>query len=449
MDLTMSPAGPQKQFGTRIVSPASNGAHRSRSLRVLFLQGDGGTVERCTEVLRKAQFTVSVDAAETTTECAERLHAQAYDVVIAGYPSHTLEGLKDLAQLCKSAQDTPLLYLTNTHGGESAPDPAAYDVFECVERERIAELPATIRHAMSARKFRAELQEAGRALQYTKSLYRALVENPGYAVFGCDAKGKIVDINEAFLSMMGYSSKAEFLAATDAEVVMSFGLGSLVETHTAEAVHIKPVEVAWRRKNGTILKARLSGGAVKDEDGRPSGYEMIAVDITEQREMEEHLRREASKDSLTGLANHRQLFNVLHAEIRRSERTGRAFALLLLDLDGLKEINGRFGHLTGDRALCRLAMVLMDRSRSTDTAARQGGDEFCMVLPETDVAAAKMMASRIGEVLAKDGEEPALSVSIGVASFPQDGDTVSELITAADRALYTMKSTRSESERAG
>ena len=437
-----NPAGPQEQFETRSVSPASHGAHRSRSLRVLFMQGDPGTVERCTGVLGRAQFAVSADAAETITECAARLHAQAYDVVVASYPCDSLEELKDLAQLCKTAQDTPLLYLTNMHGGECAPDASAYGVFECVERERIAELPATIRHAMSERKFRAELLEAGRALQHTKSLYRALVENPGYAVFGCDLKGKIVDINEAFLTMMGYSSKAEFLAATDAEVVMSLGLGALVEAHSAGAVHIKPVEVAWKRKNGTILKARLSGGAVQEEGGRPSGYEMIAVDITEQRDMEEHLRREASKDSLTGLVNHRQLFEVLHSEIRRSERTGRVFSLLLLDLDGLKEINGRFGHLTGDRALCRLAMVLMDRSRSTDTAARQGGDEFCMVLPETDLAAAKMMASRICEVLAKDGEEPALSVSIGVASFPEDGATVSELITAADIALYTIKGKR-------
>ena len=118
------------------------------------------------------------------------------------------------------------------------------------------------------------------------------------------------------------------------------------------------------------------------------GYEIIAVDVTEQRALEEHLRRQALSDSLTGLANHRHLFDVLHAEICRSKRTEREFSLLLLDLDGLKAVNDRFGHQTGNRALCRMAQILADCSRSVDTAARQGGDEFALVLPETGAAAA-------------------------------------------------------------
>jgi diguanylate cyclase (GGDEF)-like protein len=209
-----------------------------------------------------------------------------------------------------------------------------------------------------------------------------------------------------------------------------------------EKRRIEAVEVAWERKNGTILRAKLSGRGVGAEDGHLARYEVIVVDITEQRELENQLRRQASIDALTGLANRRSLFESLHSEICRCQRTGRKFSFVMLDLDGLKEINDRFGHLAGDRALCRLADILVDCSRSVDTLARQGGDEFALMLPETDVASAQLVANRICLQLTKDNEEPALSVSFGIAGFPADGDAIAALIHAADVALYTMKGKR-------
>ncbi len=161
------------------------------------------------------------------------------------------------------------------------------------------------------------------------------------------------------------------------------------------------------------------------------------------------MRHQAFSDSLTGLANHRRLFDVLQAEISRTKRTEREFSLLLMDLDGLKIINDRFGHLVGDRALCRLAQVLTDCCRSVDTAARQGGDEFALVLPETGVAAATLVARRVCDLLAKDAEQPALSVSVGMASYSKDAETIGSLLYAADRALYAMKAERSKTAAAG
>src|SRR5437762_4832333 len=207
-------------------------------------------------------------------------------------------------------------------------------------------------------------------------------------------------------------------------------------------MRINPMEIEWKRKNGTTLKAKLSGRGIYDDRGDCVGHEIIAVDITEQRTLEEQLRHQASSDSLTGLANHRRFFDVLHAEISRSQRTMREFSLVLLDLDGLKEINDRYGHLAGDRALCRLAEIAADCCRSVDTAARQGGDEFALVLPETGPTAAALVGERICDLLAKDTEEPALSVSVGVAGYPSDAETIGTLLYAADRALYAMKAKR-------
>jgi diguanylate cyclase (GGDEF)-like protein len=147
----------------------------------------------------------------------------------------------------------------------------------------------------------------------------------------------------------------------------------------------------------------------------------------------------ATSDSLTGLANHRQLLEVLENEIQRSRRTGRSFAVLLFDLDGLKKINDRYGHLTGTHAIKRLGAVLRNISRSIDTPARYGGDEFALVLPESDAGEAQQAATRICERLMQDGEEPSISVSVGHAVYPADGISVEQLLSGADVALYKMK----------
>ncbi len=169
-----------------------------------------------------------------------------------------------------------------------------------------------------------------------------------------------------------------------------------------------------------MLTVRLSGREVSGE-GEEDSYEIIVEDITQQRKLEDHLRQQAAKDPLTGLSNYRHLVETVDGEIKRSERTGREFALLFLDMDGLKRINDRFGHVVGSQALCRLADVLCMCSRNLDTPARFGGDEFALVMPETGEAQANLVVRRVCESLANDGREPKLSVSIGVAIYPKDG----------------------------
>lgn len=165
----------------------------------------------------------------------------------------------------------------------------------------------------------------------------------------------------------------------------------------------------------------------------------FAAAFSERRVAEEESRRLAVTDPLTGLANYRRLVEALESEIRRFGRTSRSFSVLLFDLDGLKKINDVHGHLVGSRALCRLASVLRTHCRDTDTAARYGGDEFALILLESDEQAAWQVARRISERLAADGEEPPISVSVGLALCPHDGVKTEKLLGAADRSLYDMK----------
>jgi len=149
-------------------------------------------------------------------------------------------------------------------------------------------------------------------------------------------------------------------------------------------------------------------------------------------------------DPLTGLFNRSQLFLTLEQEVSRTRRSDRGFCILMIDVDGLKAINDSAGHLRGDEVLRALGVVIHGSIRTVDSAYRYGGDEFVVLLPETDIVGAFVVAEkiRIGaeEVGMLAGEaEPITSVSIGLVSHPEDGMAAEELMAAADRAMYQAK----------
>jgi len=166
---------------------------------------------------------------------------------------------------------------------------------------------------------------------------------------------------------------------------------------------------------------------------------IFAAEVSERQIQEERAKHLAVSDPLTGLANYRVLLERIDMEIKRYQRNGRPFSVVLLDLDGLKKINDTHGHVVGSTALCRLAEVLYVSCRSIDTPARYGGDEFALVLPEISAEYARRVAQRISQRLAEDAELPRLTVSVGVAEYPRDGLTIEHLLSAADRALYEIK----------
>jgi diguanylate cyclase (GGDEF)-like protein len=129
----------------------------------------------------------------------------------------------------------------------------------------------------------------------------------------------------------------------------------------------------------------------------------------------------------------------LEQEVHRAERSHHSFTVLLLDLDGLKRINDLRGHMAGNRALKRLAVVMNEHCRSTDLAVRYGGDEFAVVLIDSDKGMAEQVALRIENGLRNDQGKPAISVSIGIGIYPDDGRSAADLIEAADRQLYKYK----------
>jgi diguanylate cyclase (GGDEF)-like protein len=179
--------------------------------------------------------------------------------------------------------------------------------------------------------------------------------------------------------------------------------------------------------------------ALVEATGAVQAAAMEAHVATRSRELES----QANTDPLTGLGNLRALQRALANLLDVQKRYGHPFGLLLMDIDGLKRINDSHGHQAGDRVLMQVAMSLRRSIRSVDTAARIGGDEFCILLPHQDLKSAAKLAARLAtaveEEVAAPGDPP-VTLSIGVASSPEHGDEAEALIDTADRAMYRAKS---------
>ncbi len=169
---------------------------------------------------------------------------------------------------------------------------------------------------------------------------------------------------------------------------------------------------------------------------------MLAIELVLQRRVARALKKLACSEPLTGLANRREFMRVLHSEISRSSRSGESFSVLLVDLDRLKPINDRCGHRAGNIAILRVANALRVSCRVSDTAARIGGDEFGVILPESSEGVAAKLLARARDVLAHHRRGGEITVSGGVAEFPRDAHTAEALLDIADNELYADKQRR-------
>lgn len=203
-------------------------------------------------------------------------------------------------------------------------------------------------------------------------------------------------------------------------------------------------EVCARRRHGELFPSLQHICAVRDASGKVLQYVHTLADISAMREAERQLAHLAYHDALTGLGNRYLLNDTLESEIARAQRNERIFAVIFLDLDGFKSINDTVGHHVGDRVIQEIARRLTLQIRRQDTAVRLGGDEFVVVCPDLHHAEESLV---IAQKLLKAMDEPVqidtlrynISVSIGVALYPEDGNNLNALLSAADSAMYEAK----------
>ncbi len=283
--------------------------------------------------------------------------------------------------------------------------------------------------------------ESGRALHEkseettSESRLRLLVEQMPVLLWTTDQRLRITS-NWGSCLQLSEMHAEDLVGRTVSEYLKCEDTNTTPMAHHYSALRGESVHFEYRRKE-RVLEIHLE--PLRASSGEIIGCIGVGLDITQRKRSEEQIRYQATHDALTGLANYREFMDTLERELRRAERSHQSFAVLLLDLDDLKRINDRLGHLAGNRALKRLAEVMKGQCRSTDLAARYGGDEFSVILIDSDQSMAQHVAQRIeARVRDKQGEPP-ISASIGVSVYPRDGRTAQELLEAADQQLYRRK----------
>lgn len=181
------------------------------------------------------------------------------------------------------------------------------------------------------------------------------------------------------------------------------------------------------------------------QDGHLRQVIISFIDISERQQQKLQLEQLASTDTLTGLATRRHLLEQAGHELARAHRSGRPLALILFDVDHFKSVNDRFGHDTGDQVLRRIGELLRSELREIDIAARWGGEEFCVLLPDTNSQAAVEIAERLcaavenTSMTSPDGAPLPVTASFGVVLSKLEDDDFSRLVNAADKAMYQAK----------
>jgi diguanylate cyclase (GGDEF)-like protein/PAS domain S-box-containing protein len=289
--------------------------------------------------------------------------------------------------------------------------------------------------------------ERERKLFSDQQKFRAIFDHVrDYAIYTITTDGVIEEWNQSLQRYGGWLAAdvygrnvCMFLPQDDADPPR-------VDMLLAEAQRIGSVETeGWRlKRDGSRLWGNSVITALPDEGGSVRGFVVVSRDMTERKRMEDDMKLLATVDPLTGAYNRRQGHAILTAEAGRYARDGRPFAVLMLDIDHFKAVNDHFGHAAGDAVLRSLVELARSTLRTVDRLVRWGGEEFLMVLPDTEAAAAMAAAERLRAVVsATPVAAPAgdasirFTVSIGVAVAA--GGDLNELLRRSDAALYSAK----------
>lgn len=287
-------------------------------------------------------------------------------------------------------------------------------------------------------------------LHESEQRWKFALEGAGDGVWDWDIKTDQVFFSKRWKEMLGYNDSdvpnhyKTWLSLIHPED-RAYTLENL-KSHLDKKSEVFRAEYRALCKNNTWVWILSRGVVVEwDADGQPSRMVGTHTDISERKESEELIWKQANFDALTGLPNRRMFFDRLSEEIKRAARAKQVFALMFIDLDEFKEVNDDLGHRAGDELLIRVSKRLSQCIRESDTLARLGGDEFTIILSSLgDQAYVEGIANNILDVLSDSfklgAKQATISASIGIATYPAHGKDGDSLISHADTAMYKAKS---------
>jgi diguanylate cyclase (GGDEF)-like protein/PAS domain S-box-containing protein len=413
------------------------------TLRILFVEDNEDDLALVLHELKHAGLVFEPVVARAKSEFMAQVAAEPFDVVVADYRLEGWTGMEALQVMRALQRNTPFILVTGVLGDELAVGCVKEGVSDYILKDRIARLPLAVLRAVNQVSSDRQHQQAVARVRETESMFHTLAESIDSAIF-VYLGSKCLYANHEAEVITGYR-RDELLSMNSLNLVDAESRENVIQMgfrSQQDGERSRHCEVRIRSKSGETKCLNMTSRAI--EIGGRLGRLVTAYDITGLKAEDEEVRRLASTDPLTGLANYRRLIGAFDAEFARSQRTGRSFSLMLLDLDELKKINTLHGHAVGSRAICRVGHVLQTQCRNVDLAARYGGDEFVLIMPETGVAQAQNVADRIATKIRADLEKPDISVSFGLATCPDNGRAFKDVLRIADRGMYSMKGLRAQ-----
>lgn len=303
------------------------------------------------------------------------------------------------------------------------------------------------RRALEASNVDLERRVASRTLELSEAnaslrLYAQALRSTREAIVLLDGERRVIEANLAYERMCGVP-RSELCGAAlrlggvdDGAAAAELWRAVAAEGHwTGEVLHARP--------DGDEFPAWMTVNAVRSEEGRREHFVAVLRDITDLKQGERRLKQLAFFDSLTGLPNRALFLDRLETAVQQQQRGGGGLALLYVDLDGFKYVNDTLGHAAGDRLLAEMAQRLLACVRAADTVARVGGDEFGVIVAESNDEAVRGVARRIVDAVrvpaAIDAETVRLGASVGISFYGADAADAEELQLHADAAMYEAK----------
>ena len=289
-------------------------------------------------------------------------------------------------------------------------------------------------------------RQTEQSLEEREKMYRAVFNLAAVGIARVAPDGSWLECNDRLCEIVGYT-KSEMLATSFQAITHPDDLNkdlALAEQTLRGDRNSYSMEKRYIKKDGESIWINLTVSLVRDSQGEPQYFISFIDDINDKKAAEEKLAFTASHDPLTGLLNRKTLDSILELEIERAKRYQRKFSVIMLDIDHFKRINDTYGHVAGDRVLVLLGADLLLALRDVDSACRYGGEEFLLVLPESDAKKAMETAERIRkriEFLQLNIDQKSIDVrgSLGVATFAEDADAAVPVVELAEPAMYQAK----------
>jgi diguanylate cyclase (GGDEF)-like protein/PAS domain S-box-containing protein len=443
-----------------LVPPDRHAVHDGRELRqrILIVDDEARMRSSLTRLLtRPNRDIVEVDSGAAAKEL---LLNETMSLVLLDIGLPDVSGLDMLRWITQQHPDTPVIMVSGDVRIDSAIRALRYGAVEFVRKpEELDAIAVKVDAALERRRLRDEHRLMTSQLTQSERLHRFLVDNSPDIVYALDEHGHFAFVNPRVETLLGYG-REELIGQPFTAIVHELDRSlarQLMMRRPAEDRDLANVELRLlRQRDGQgprpyVVTMVSAVGIFGDEDGaavstgpRYLGSYGVARDITERKRAEEMITFQALHDQLTGLPNRRLFKDHLELALAQAARRGEKVGVMFIDLDRFKLVNDTYGHFEGDELLKNFAQRLRGCIRAGDTVARQGGDEFTVLLPDLNQAEdAMIIANKLFAELQRPflvgGREFIATASIGISVYPNDGDSADVLLRHADIAMYEVK----------